>query len=238
VPWGLAAAGIASAAAGAYSSSTAAGQEVSAGQKAINQQQQMYGQTQGNVQPFIGEGQQASGYLSQLLAPGGQLTQSFSPTDYLNNLDPSYGLMKNVGLQTMNAQAGAGSGALSGAAQKGLASWAEDYASTGYNNAFNRWQTQQNATYNRLMGMSQLGQNSALGLGQIGAGYAGQMSNAITGIGNAQAAGTIGTGNAIAGGINNLAGYGAMAQLLQQNPQSGAPNYQQTGLISPSSFSR
>src|SRR6267378_6777366 len=107
-----------SAGVGAMSSSSAAGSEVAAGNKANAALQNMYGQTQGNLQPFIGEGQQASGYLSQLLAPGGQLTKSFSPQDYLNNLDRSYGFMKDIGLQTMNAQAGAGSGALSGAAIK------------------------------------------------------------------------------------------------------------------------
>lgn len=206
---------------GGLAAGSAAGSEVNAGRQAIGNLQGMYGQTQGNVQPFIGEGQQASGYLSQLLAPGGQLTKSFSPTDYLNNLDPSYGMMKDIGLQTMNAQAGAGSGALSGAAMKGLAGWAENYAGTGYQNAYDRWMQQQNATYGRLMGMSQLGQGSALGLGQIGANYAGKMADITTGIGSAQAAGTIGQANALGGAINNMTGYGMMAQMLNQN-QGGA----------------
>src|SRR6267378_7858711 len=206
---------------GANAAGTAAGQEVSAGNKAIGTLQGMYGSTQGNVQPFISAGQGASGYLSQLLQPGGQLTKSFSPQDYLANQDPSYGFMKDIGLQTLNAQAGAGSGALSGAAMKGLAGWAENYAGTGYQNAYDRWLQQQNATYSRLMGMSQLGQGSALGLGQIGAGYAGPIANVQTGIGNAQAAGTIGQANAITGGINNMTGYGVMNQLLQQRQPPG-----------------
>jgi len=221
---------------GAGAAGSAAGSEINAGRQAIGTLQGMYGQTQGNVQPFIGEGQQASGYLSQLLAPGGQLTKSFSPQDYLANQDPSYGFMKDIGLQTMNAQAGAGSGALSGAAQKGLASWAENYASTGYQNAYDRWMQQQNATYGRLMGMSQLGQGSALGLGQIGAGYAGNIANVQTGMGSAQAAGTIGQANAIGGAINNLAGYGAMSQMLSKQPPSGYGYYNQNQPMGPPSY--
>lgn len=205
---------------GGFASSNAANAQVNAANQAIGTLKGMYGDTQSNVQPFISQGQSASSYLSSLLQPGGQLTRQFSPQDYLANLDPSYGFMKDIGLQTLNAQAGAGSGALSGAAMKNLAGWAENYASTGYQNAFDRFMQQNNATYSRLMGMTGIGTQSALGLGQIGANYAGNIANTITGRGSAQAAGDIGVANAIGGGINNMTGYLTMQQLLSRLPQN------------------
>jgi hypothetical protein len=221
---------------GAAAAGSAAGSEVAAGKNAIGTLQGMYGDTQTSMQPFIGAGQSATGQLSSLLQPGGQLTKSFSPQDYLANQDPSYGMMKDIGLQTLNSQAGAGSGALSGAAMKNLAGWAENYASTGYQSAYDRWMQQQNATYSRLMGMSQLGQGSALGLGQIGANYGRSIADVQTGIGSAQAAGTIGQANAISGGINNMTGYLTMGQLLNQNRGGGGAGTGGTVNFDPSSW--
>lgn len=216
----VAAAIIGSAAIGAVVSSSAskdaANTQANAANNAANLTKDQYQQTRSDLQPFVQGGYGAQTSLNNYLGVGtptdgstyGQLTRQFTPADYLANRDPGYGFQLQQGQQALQNSQAAQDGVLSGAALKGLIGFNQGMASTGYNDAFNRWNTQNTNTYNRLAGLLQVGENAGAQTGMIGANLAGTTSNAIMSEGNALAAGTIGQANAISGGLNTAAsGY-------------------------------
>lgn len=140
-------------------------------------------------------------------APGGpgygSLTAAFTPQDYLNNQDPGYQFQLQQGTQALRNAAGAGSGALSGAALKDLIGYNQDYANTGYQSAFDRFNTQNNNTYSRLAGLATLGQASAGNVAAQGTALAGQESTALTAAGKAQGGMYAGIANNIGSGVGN-----------------------------------
>lgn len=137
----------------------------------------------------------ASGY--------GSLTAAFTPQDYLNNQDPGYQFQLQQGTQALRNAAGAGSGALSGAALKDLVGYNQDYASTGYQSAFDRFNTQNNNIYSRLSGLATLGQASAGNVAAQGTALAGQQSQALQAGGNAAAGAYAGIANNVGGAASN-----------------------------------
>lgn len=226
-----AAGAVGSAAVSANGASSAAGQQ---GQAAANSQymnnfEQAINWT--NQMPFLNAGQWAAGQLQGNLQNGTLggaypgMNSSFTPQDYLNNKDPGYDFQLQQGQQALQNSQAAGSGVLSGAALKGLIGYNQGMASTGYQNAYNRWlSTNQNNysqwlgsqqnTYGQLSGLASLGENSAAQTGNSGVGYGSNISGSINAGGNAAAAGTVGTANALSSGISNGAGYYALSGLL------------------------
>lgn len=133
----------------------------------------------------------------------GSLNAPFTQQTF-QQYSPAYQFQLQQGEQgTLNADTSS-SGALSGAAQKDLISYNQNYANTAFNNAFNQYQTQQGNIYSRLANIANLGQTAASNTGQQGTALAGQAAQSATNIGTAQAAGTIGSANAITGGLSNL----------------------------------
>jgi len=210
---GAAIVGLGSAVIGGIASNNAANTQANAANNATALQQQIYEQNQANLNPYMGYGTSAGKTLSSMLAPGGQLTQSFTPADYLANKDPGYQFQLQQGQQALQNSQAAGNGVLTGSALKDLIGYNQGMAATGYQNAFDRWQAQNTNVYNRLMGMSQLGENAAAGAGNTGASIGANMAGTITGAGNAAAAGQIGVANAISGGLNSGLGYYYMNQM-------------------------
>jgi len=98
---------------------------------------------------------------------------------------------------------------LSGAQMKGLDRYAQDYASTEFGAARNRFVGDQDRTVNYLTGATNRGITSAsamAGIGQNASGAsqnnANQQGGYLTSMGNASAAGTIAGGNAMQSGLN------------------------------------
>lgn len=178
----------------------------------------------------------AGGSIGRLLPGGGTTSTGGGPpgmgygsliapftADTFRQYSPAYQFQLQQGLQgTLNGEA-ASNGALSGAAQKDLMSYNQNFANTSFNNAFNQYQTQTGNIYSRLAGIAQLGQNAAANTGQQGTSLAGQAAQSATNIGTAQAAGTIGSANAITGGISNLS---ALPWLFNSSsaPSSATPD--------------
>lgn len=110
---------------------------------------------------------------------------------------------------------------LSGAAQKALAQYGQGFASNEYNNAYNRYNTDQTNAYNKITGATQIGQNATNTLVGANTDYANQVGNLVTGAGNAQAAGTVGSANALVSGLNSVGNagtaYGAQQNQNNQN---------------------
>lgn len=172
------------------------------------------GQVVGNAargSPGVAANPSAGGGAPAAGGPGyGSLTAAFTPQDYLNNQDPGYQFQLQQGTQALRNASAAGSGALSGAALKDLIGYNQDYASTGYQSAFDRFNTQNNNTYSRLSGLATLGQASAGNVAAQGTALAGQQATALTAAGAAK-------GGMYAGIANNLGG-GASNYWLSQTP--------------------
>lgn len=150
----------------------------------------------------------------------GSFTKPFTVEDFYNYADPGYAFQLQQGTQALQNSAAAGSGALSGAALKDLLKYNQDYAGTAYNDAFNRYQTQQGNIFSRLASILQLGQNAAAGVGSQGTNLAGNAGQAISNAGTAAGAGIVGAGNAVNSGLTN---YWLMRQFAQQPQQANSP---------------
>lgn len=200
---------------GAHASQSAANTQANAANNATGLQKYIYDQNQANLSPYMQMGSGAGRTLASMLQPGGQLLRSFTPQDYLANRDPGYAFQLQQGQQALQNSQAAGNGVLSGTALKDLIGFNQNYASTGYQNAFDRWQAQNTNVYNRLMGMAGLGENAAAGAGNTGAAIGANMAGSIMGAGNAQAAGQVGVANALTGGLNNAGGYYMLNQMLK-----------------------
>lgn len=143
--------------------------------------------------------QRAQGYgTAQAATPGVQ-------PDYAAEAqrDPGYEFGRQQGQQALDRKIAAMGGRVSGAALKAAARFGTDYASSGYNAAYQRGQDR----LNRLAAMAGLGQTATQASAQAG----GQATNAITGLitsqGDANAARAMGQGNIWGNAANQLSGY-------------------------------
>lgn len=205
---------------GAGASIYAGHQQSKAANNATKSQQAMYDQTSENEAPYRQLGSQAGGRLSDLLGTSGNtgaagygsLTQPFTGADYLANQDPGYQFQLDQGQKALQNSQAANGGVLSGAALKDLIGFNQGMASTGYQNAWNRWNTQQNNTVQRLGSLAQLGESAASNQASGASTFAGGIANTITGAGNANASGAVGAANAVTGSVNNGLGYYYLSQ--------------------------
>jgi hypothetical protein len=133
----------------------------------------------------------------------GSFTDPFTVEDFYDYQDPGYAFELQQGTQALQNSAASKSGALSGAALKDLLGYSQDFARTGYNDAFNRYQTQQGNIFSRLSSIAQLGQNASAGVGSTGAGIVGNAGQNVSNAGGAAGAGIVGAGNAIGGGLSD-----------------------------------
>lgn len=121
--------------------------------------------------------------------------------------DPGYQFQLGEGLKALQRSAAARGTLLTGGTLKGLNQYAQDYANTAYQNAFNR-----------NLGVAQLGLGAAGSLGNLGAAYGRSAAGLYGDLGNAGAAGTIGQANQW-GGL--LAGAGNTWQDYFNQRKSG-----------------
>ena len=150
---------------GAVSQAHAASSAAAAQQKGI-------GQAIDTVQPYNQFGQSVlPGYQNLLTNPQSGLEQT-----------PGYQFAMTQGLKAVQNSATARGLGVSGAAQKGAASFATGLADQTYGNQVSR--------YNQAA--------------QLGAGAASSIAGLQVGSGNAAAQGKIGVGNAVAGGASNI----------------------------------
>jgi len=190
---------------GAVGNIIGAGEQASGQEQAAATQQQMFNTINQQEQPFIQGGYAAESRLQDLMglsgntkaAGYGSLTKPFTAADYLANQDPGYQFQLQTGAQALRNADTPGVGSLSGAALKDLMSFNQGMAATGYQNAFNRFQTQQNNVFARLSGLMGTGQNAATNVGTAG-------TQLGTGIAQAQAAAAGSIGSGIVGATNSL----------------------------------
>jgi hypothetical protein len=149
----------------------------------------------------------------------GSFTKPFDVEQFYNFADPGYAFELQQGSQALQNAESAGSGAFSGAALKDLLGYSQKFARTGYNDAFNRYQTSQGNIFSRLSSIAGLGQNAAAGVGAQGTQLAGNAGQMLSNAGAASGAGIVGAGNAVGDGLTN---YWLMRQ-MQRPIAAGAP---------------
>ena len=228
---------------GGIASNDAARRQSHAQTDAANTQLQMFNTINSQEQPFI---QGGYGALDQVLyglnapggvAPGGgtggtggdpsaltpgQFTKNFTPEDLKSNLSPGYEFQLNTGAQSLQNANSPNVGALSGPALKSLMSFNQGQATTGYQQAFNNFQTNTSNIFARLSGIAGLGQNAASNTGTAGTSLGTGIAQAQAAAGGSQAAGVVGSANALSGSAVPL------AYLLSGNNRGGSTNGQST----------
>lgn len=222
---------------GAMSSQSAANTQADAANNATGAQLAMFNTTQGNLQPYMGEGSTAlstlNGQLGTLNTPMA-IQPSINNTNWKQYMSPAYDFQLQQGQQALQNSQAAQDGVLSGAALKGLINYNQNMAGTAFQNAFNdyqtqygnqfnQYQTQNQNIYNRLANLANLGENAAANLGQNATQTGANVANTMTAAGNAQAAGTIGTANAVNGAVNNGMGYLMLNNMV--NPSAASAGW-------------
>lgn len=194
--WGAVAVGVGSAVVGGAiasdSSRKAANKQVDAANQANATQQAMYEQTRQDNMPALEARNASLARMRELLGIGGTPGSGAATVAQ----DPGYQFGLTQGQNALNAQLAARGMRNSGAALKAATRYGNDYATTKFDNSFNRLA-------------------SVAGLGQVGAGQVGAAGIATgqgiaanqVGVGNALGAAQIAQGNAWANAGNQLAGW-------------------------------
>jgi len=167
------------------------------------------------------------GLSSDKTAPGYNLANTpFTYNDLTS--DPSYKFRLNEGLKSLDAQAAARGGLISGNALKAAEDYGQSAASQEYQNAYNRYQQNRNNLLNPLQSLTGTAQTTSQQLGSAGQTMATNAGNTMMAAGNAAASGYLGQGqawnNALSGVSNSLTGS-LMAQGMYGNLGGYNTNY-------------
>ncbi len=215
MPW-TAAAIVGGAVIGAVASNSASNDQQDAARASTDLQRDQYNQTRADNAPWRAAGENALNKLNGLLNDG-SLTSRFTGADVAN--DPGYQFGMTQGMRAIDNSASA-RGGIGGAALMAGTRYAQDYAGTKYNDAFNRWNTENTGTYNRLANIAGLGQQAVSQVGAAGQNFANQAGSNMIGAGNAAAANSLNQGNIYGNAMNQLGAYGKNNNWWQ-NPGSG-----------------
>lgn len=240
---GLAGAAISADAAGnaadtqAGATATAAADQLTAEQAALAQQQSQFNTIQADEQPWMQAGQSA---LSQMQNSSWQ--QPYTMADFQQ--DPSYQFDLSQGTQAIQQAAAAQGGLKSGGMLKSIAQYTQGMASNDYQQAFNNYQTQQNAAFGRLSSVAGLGAQATGQMAQVGMNSANAQSGIIqsagnaqaglaSSLGNSQAASAIAQGNVVGGTLSSLGSQlpGTVIGAQNANTLSGLMNGMQNNAM-------
>lgn len=198
--------------------------------RATQLQQLMFDQQRQDAAPWRAAGEDALSQLRALLAPGGGLAQDFNAGS-----DPGYQFGLNEGLKALERTLPRAYGFDSGATLKALTRYGNDYATTKYNEAFNRDLAGKAQKYNFLAGLSGIGQTANSQVASGGMNFANNAGQNIMSGGAARAAGLVGQSNALSGALSNLGNMGMQYAMFNRafpqgsgvaiNPMPSAPNY-------------
>jgi hypothetical protein len=167
-----------------------------------------------------------SGYGTGSGITQGQFTHQFDANDLGTNLSPSYNFMLQQGLGSLQNSQAAQGGLVSGNALRGINDYAQNYASTGYQQAYNNYNTNQSNIFNRLSSIAGLGQTANQQSSSLAGTLAPSVANTIQGAGQAAASGIVGSNNALTGGLNNAMGW---YQLSNMGNTASTPYYNYAG---------
>lgn len=205
---------------GAITGSIAGNKANGAAQYAASQAEQLasnlFTENKDRNAPFLNAGTGAVNELAYLEGVGGSaqdgatgaqgsLNTPFTYQDLYK--DPSYDFRLNQGLNSLQASAAARGTLNSGAGLKAVNNYAQDYASQEYQNAFNRYQTQNQNVYSRLAGLAGIGQNAASADQNAGKDYEGVSTQNLWNSANSSARNAGTQAGAWASGLGSLANF-------------------------------
>jgi len=173
-----------------------------------------YNQTREDNMPFREAG------LNALTKLGAAPAFSFDGSNLAT--DPGYQFGLQQGQRGLTNSAAARGGLLSGAALKAASQFNTDYASTKFNDAYNRALTTSNTNNNRLASIAGVGQVATNMIGQAGSLSSQQVANNQLSAGNARSSGYIANGNAVNNGLSQAYNWYSQNQLLNGNKSGGA----------------
>lgn len=146
-----------------------------------------------------------AGFKPQELAdtgPVGDFNRDFTLADF--EKEPGYQFRMDEGIRAREAGASARKTLLSGAQEKALERFGQDYASGEYSNAYNRFNTDRTTRFNRLATLAGVGQTATNTGVAAGSNSASNISDLYLDRANASAAGRVGQTNAINQGVQTL----------------------------------
>jgi hypothetical protein len=189
----------------------AAGIYAASGDRASDIQRQMFERQVELQRPFREAGEQA---LNKLIPASDY--QTFGMQQF--QADPGYAFRLSEGQKALERSAAARGGLMSGGALKAAQRYGQEMGSQEYQNAFNRYQTEQQSRLNPLQSLAGLGQTGAQNIGSAAQQYGVNVGNIGMGAGAAQ-------GNAL------MAGAQARGSAYQGIGQSfgnllGQPSFQ------------
>lgn len=156
---------------------------------AIAEQRRQFDMTREDQAPWRQAGMEALVPLSAL-ANQGPMT-----AEQIMAMDPGYQFGLDEGMRTLQNSQAARGGLFSGQAMRDLTRFGTDYATTRFNDAFNRQQTDLTNRFNRLSSLAGIGQTATNNVGSSGQTFANNFGNLMTGMGNASAANRLAQGN-------------------------------------------
>lgn len=210
---------------GGAASNSAANKQADASRQALQVQQDMFNKQTALNQPFYDTGVNALNKLSS--------QPTYTPDTFNYEADPGYAFRFNEGMKGVNATAAARGGLISGNALKAASDYGQASGSQEFNNAYNRYITNQglklgafNTNTGVLQNLASMGQASANNQAGAAGAFGNSAASNIIGAGNANAAGTVGVANAINNGIGTGINYYQNQNMLNaynsRNPSSYA----------------
>lgn len=227
MPWGAAIAAVGAIGGAVISSNgakSAANAQASATHNALEEQQREFDTNQANQQPYLDAGKAALGQYQT------EINKPTTAADVMAN-DPGYQFGLDQGQTALDRKIAAMGGRVSGAALKATDQYATNYATTGYNSAYQRSQDR----LNRLAALAGINQtNPGLSLSaQSGQASANAISGLLTSQGDAAGAAALAQGNIWGSAGNQLSalasryggGYGSSGLNSGNSYSSGGNNY-------------
>jgi len=210
--------------------SKAAKTQAKSADKATALQKQMYEEGVVRQKPFYEAGITAQNRLMDVLglsertgAEGyGSAMRPFGMTDF--QADPGYAFRMKEGLKSLDQQAAARGGLISGNALRAAQQYGQDLGSQEYQAAYNRYQTNRANVLNPLQSMLGQGQSSANTLGAAGQSYATGAGNTMMAAGAARASGYTGAADAWNRALGGAAGTAISGLNAAQMYGSGGYN--------------
>lgn len=214
---------------------------------AMQQAQQRFSEAQGLMQPYIQGGSQAlkllMGYLqggaNGIGGGGSSLMSTFAPTMQQLEQTPGYQFVRNQNLKAVQNSAAARGLGSSGNALQGGVDYANNLASTTFQQQLQNYMAQNQQAFNMLFNPSQLGAGTAAANLQGVNNFNNSMLGAASGIGSTMGNALVGGANAQANGINSL--FGGMGNALSgiggMNAYYNSPAFQNAGGTNYAGFS-
>lgn len=173
-------------------------QLLSANDRALMEQRRQYDLGREDLAPYRTEGRNALADISAL--------RNFDPTPTAASVqeEPGYQFGLKEGLQGVQGSAAARGGLYSGNALKRLTEYGNDYATTKYNDAWNRAQTGFGNRWGRLAGLAGVGQSATGQSVAQGQNFANQYGSLQQQGGNVQAQAGIARGNVLNNAMGSL----------------------------------